>query len=126
MQLAIRCGVVSAVEVDPAVAEETVDDRKRLLEAAYAVIEGGAKGVELSLVPARADPQDQPAARGVVNGGRHLGQHRGIVETHAGHQGADLDAPGDRRQGGQQGPCLPRATRRSIGESVEQVVSHPH
>ena len=54
-QLAIARLVVRALEIDVTVAQQTGDDRHRLLEAADAVIEGIAEGVVFRLVPAGAD-----------------------------------------------------------------------
>ena len=70
-----------AGEVDASVAEQRPDDRERLLEAGDAAVEREPEGAVLALVPAGAEPEDQPSARDRVDRRRLLGEHRRGVEA---------------------------------------------
>ena len=71
---------VPPVQVGPSLADEPGDDRQRLLEPSDLVIGRVAERLELRVVPASPDPEDQPPAADLVEGGRHLGLQRGVAE----------------------------------------------
>ena len=110
-QFAVAGGVVRAVEVDPPVAEQAVDDGDRLLEAADAVVVGVAEGDVVGLVPAGAEAEDEATAGDFVDGVGDLGQQRRVAVTGAGDEGTDLDARGDGGERGDVRPALPRPLR---------------
>ena len=80
-------------------------------EGAVTVVGGVAKGAVVDLVIARADPEDGAAAADRVDGVGHLGEQRRVAESHAEHQGAELDGLGAGRQGGNLRPAFPQPYR---------------
>src|SRR4051812_39323621 len=100
----------AAVERHAIAGQQRTDDRECLLEAGDAVVVRKAKGGELTLVPPGAEAEHEAAAADLVNGGRDLGEDAGRAEARAGNQWAQLDALGDRGEGRQQRPRLPRST----------------
>src|SRR3989304_10102709 len=90
-------------------AEETSDDGEGLLEPLNAMVERESECSILGLVPPRPEPQDQPAAADLVDGGRLLGQDGRVVERDAGHERPEIDSLGDAGGGGPGRPGLPPA-----------------
>jgi len=78
------------------------------------------------LVPAGPETQDESAPADLVDGGGHLGQHRGGMESGAGHQGPEFHALGLGGQCRQHGPGLPRTALGSTVAAVQQVIAQPH
>lgn len=89
------------------------------------MVEGEAKGPVLGLVPAGAQPQDQPPPADLVHGMGHLGQQGRVTEGIAGHQGAQLHPLRGSRQRRKHAPALPDAGGLAGLEAVEQVVVDP-
>ena len=120
-----------ALEAGLLVREQTLDDLARLFHAAQAPahrVEGDPVGAMLILLPASTQSEHEPAPADVVDGGRHLGQHRGMAIGVSGDQRTDLD-PGNRGGEGRDGrPRLApgRAGVRSVRhEVVGEVDSVP-
>ena len=100
-------------------AQQRLDDRHRLLEAADPVIEGIAERVVLRLVPPCAETEDDPTPADVVDRLGHLGDETRIAEPGAGHQRPDLDALRGAGQTGHGREALPDATVLFIGGYLE-------
>src|SRR5919106_4194497 len=81
--------------------------------------------MELRLVPARAEGQDQPAGADLVDGGGHLRQHGGGVERRARNERSEAHTLGDRGQPRQHRPRLPWAPLGPPVVAVEEVVAEP-
>ena len=105
--------------------EQTTDDLERLLEPRSALPERDAERAELRLVPAGADPEDEPSAAHLVDRRRHPGEDPGRVERRAGDQRAEPDAFGGRREGRERRPRVPRPAFGASVASVQQVVAEP-
>ena len=105
--------------------EQRPDDGERLLEARDAVVERGAEGRELHVVPARAEPQDEPAAGDLVDRGRLLREHERRVERGRGDQRSQRDPIGGLGEGRQGRPRLPWSAALAARVPVQQVVAHP-
>ena len=92
------------------------------------MVEGIAEGMVLRLVPAGAEPEDQPAAGDLLDRVRHLGQQGRVAETGATDQRADLDPLGDGRHAAQQRPAFPGAQVSVVaGESAikQEMIRNP-
>lgn len=85
------------------------------LEAVEAFLDAAqldAVGAGFLLVPAGADPQLEAPVGDDVEGGRHVGQHRGVAVVDPGDQGAQPQSRGglcqrrQRRPPSRQGPLL--------------------
>ena len=113
-QLDVLGAVVSALEAHSLAAEERREDLEPLLEAADAVVERVAEGVELGLVPSAAEAEDQATIAHLVELDRHLRGERRVAEREREHERADLDARRHRRDGGQDGPRLVDAGRLAV------------
>ena len=114
-----------ALERHPLAGERAPDDLERLLEARDAVVVGQAERAVLGLVPAGAEPEDEPAAAHLLDRRRHLRDQPGRMERGAGDERAELDTLGDRRQRGEHRPDLPRPALLTAVAAVEQVVAEP-
>ena len=100
---------VLAVERGRGVAEQPDDDLDALVEAVHALLQRrqrDAVRVALLLVPARAEPDLEPALGDDVDGRGHVGQHRRMAVDHARDLAADPDPPGGLPHGGQHRPAL--------------------
>ena len=100
---------MGAVEVGALVGEQAGDRRAGLIQPVGpagngAVVEAVAP--VLVLLPARAQPEHQPAAADVVDGGGLLGQYRRVAVGVAGDHGPEPDPGHGRGQPGQQRPAL--------------------
>ncbi len=82
-----------------------------------------AEGGVLGLVPARSQPQLQPASGHVVDGDGLPGQEGGVTEGVGADQHADADAMGSGGERRQQGPGLEVGTIRSAG--LDEVIAQP-
>src|SRR5215212_11338211 len=107
------------------VAQETGDDRNRLLEAADAVVEGIAEGDVFRLVPAGTQSEDEATTADLLDGVGHLGQQRGVTKRRGHDQRTDLWLFGDRRQRRDERPALPHATRLFAGYTMDEVIGDP-
>jgi hypothetical protein len=67
------CNVIATVDVGVTGAQQRFENLDRLLEAADTMVEREVEGVEFRLVPAAADPEDEPSAAHLVERCRHLG-----------------------------------------------------
>ena len=74
---------VAALERDPLAGEEPADDLERLLEPRYAPLHGKPEDAVLRLDRPGAEPEDETAARDLVDGCRHLGDQAGRMEARA-------------------------------------------
>ena len=88
--------------------EQATHDLERLLEPRGALPERDAERAELGLVPAGADPEDEPSATHLVHRRRHPGEDPGRVERRASDQRAEPDAFGGGREGRERRPRVPR------------------
>ena len=89
------------LEREPPAGPRSSQDLDRLLGAGAALGSRRAEHPELLLAPAVADPQDQPAARELVDHGGVLGQPERVVQRREHHPGPELDPfgrGGERRQ----------------------------
>ena len=89
--------------------EEPLDDLARLAEPPDALarrVERDAHAFVLVLIPARADPQIQPAVGDDVDRRGHVGMHGGMAVGVAGDHLAKAQALGLRRKGREQRPAL--------------------
>ena len=105
--------------------EQATHDLERLLEPRGALPERDAERAELGLVPAGADPEDEPSAAHLVDRRRHPGEDPGRVERRAGDQRAEPDAFGGRREGRERRPRVPRPAFGASVAPVQQVVAEP-
>src|SRR5439155_26746906 len=90
-------------------APHAAQDSERLAELPEAGSDGRERVavlVVLDLMPAGAEADDQPAARHLVERGRHLGEQRGWPVAHAADELAEAHATRDRGRGGDLGPRL--------------------
>ena len=124
-QLHVLRAMPAALEAHRLAAQQRRDDLHPLVEAAHAVVERVAEGVELRLVPAAAEAQDQPPSADLVQLGGHLRHERGVPERERQHERADLDPRGDRGNGGEHGPRLVDAER-ALVVAEDEVVRAPH
>ena len=119
--------VVAALEGRPLLAHQQADQVDRLLEPVDPFRPGreiDPVATMLVLVPARPDPKGQPSAADVVDRDGFLEQECRVPERVAGHEDAEPDPLGPRRDGGQQGPALQAAILgRTVG--VDEVVDQP-
>ena len=107
-------------------APHAAQDGERLAELLEAGGDGGERVavlLVLDLVPAGAEADDQPAARHLVEGGRHLGEQRGRPVAHAEDELADAYAAGDGGHGGDLGPRLEHWL--GLVRDRDEVVDHP-
>jgi hypothetical protein len=125
LQHALASFVVAPGEVHLPVAEQPVDDAEPFLEAAHPVVEGKSEGAVLGFVPARAEPEDQPAAGDLLDRVGELREVRGIPEGHARDERPDLYPRGHRRDGGDDGPPFPDALVPLARMPEQQVVLDP-
>jgi hypothetical protein len=102
-----------------------MQDLQRLLEAADPVIKRVSESVELGLVPARANTQDQPAAGDLLDGVRDLGQECRIAERRADDECPQLGLAGDGCERRKLRHALPRAPGLGVRRTVNQVVGNP-
>jgi hypothetical protein len=79
-QFAVACLVVAALEVDPAIAQQSVDDGERFGEALEAVVERKPEIDVLDLIPTRAQADNQPAIGNLVDGVGHLGEEGRVAK----------------------------------------------
>ena len=99
--------VVGAGEARVVFRPQLGDDGERFpetLRALLGAVEGNAVGVMLELLPAGANAEVEPAAAHVIDGRRHLRQHRGIPVGVAGDEDAEPNPLRLRREGGKQRP----------------------
>ena len=89
------------------------------------MVEREAERLELSLIPARANAQDQAATRDLLDGVRDFGQEGGIAECRADDERSQLSPVRDRCQRRKLRHALPRAARFGVGRAVNQVVRDP-
>ena len=77
----------------------------------------------LVLLPAGAEPEHEPAAAQVVDGRRHLREHRRVAVGVAGDERADADARHRGREPGERGPRLGvrHARGLAVGHEVVRV-----
>jgi hypothetical protein len=118
---------MAPVEFEVVPGQEALDDLERLLEALDALAGGWeveAQAAVLLLVPRRPQPEVEAALGHVVDGHHLGGQQRGVAVGHAGDQGAQADAAGDRGQGGEQRPRL-QARPLAVPVQGGEVVEHP-
>src|SRR5207302_2896375 len=76
------------------------------------------------LLPARADPEVEPAAAHDVDAGRDLGEERWVAVGLRGHHRSDPDTSGLDRERGEEGPRLEAIGLRRI-RTEEEVVAQP-
>ena len=124
-QLEVLRAVVSALEAHALTTQERHEDLASLLETSDAVVERVSEGVELGLVPAAADAQDQPPAADLVELRRHLRGQRRVAEGKGQHEWPELDARGDRGDGREDGPRLVDALGGAV-VAEDEVVGAPH
>ena len=111
-RLAQRIGqlVEAAVVRDALAGEQPLDQTHRFLEPVEALAEAGPEiepeRVVLAPEPARADPEDEPAARDVVERRRELCGEARIAKRVRGDQQAQPGAGRQGRERGQRGPAL--------------------
>jgi hypothetical protein len=74
------------------------EQRQRFLLDVAPVLERDAEAVELVFAVAGTEPEGEAAAAQYVDEGRVLGDPQRIGERQGHHRGADLDAPGQRRE----------------------------
>src|SRR4029077_6198516 len=112
-QLAVSRLVILAFEVDRSLAQQRMNDLKRLLEPRNEVVEWIAKGVEFRLYPTCAESEDQPAVADLVHSIGHLGEQRRIAKARASHEGAELYVIGGRGERRKNRPAFPDGQPRS-------------
>ena len=112
-----------ALEVSRAVAEKAGQHLDVVLEAAHQVIEGKAEGVEFGLVPAGADAEDEPPARGRLQRPCLAGELGRRPEGGTENEGAEFDPPGAGRNVAQEGERL-RPTEEALPSAVQEEVIH--
>src|SRR5204863_138627 len=105
--------VVLARERRLVLGEERLHHLHRLDQAAGSfalVVERDRVGGVLGLEPGGAHAQDQASVAHLIDGRRHLGEHRRVSVGVAGHEHADLHVLRLRREGGEQRPALQART----------------
>jgi len=117
--------LVATLEVRRSAGEEPGQGFDVLLEAADEVIEGKPEGVELRLVPARADAEDEPPARGGLQRPGLAGELDGRPKGCAEDQGAELDPLGACGDVAQEGDRFRAAEDPPSVAMDEDVVHHP-
>ena len=90
------------------------------------MVEREAERPELGLVPARPEPEHEPAAGDLVDRRGLLREHGRVVEARAGDERPDGDGRRRGRQGRHERPRFPRTARLPIGPAVEEVLADPH
>jgi hypothetical protein len=123
-QLCVAQAVEVALERDRVVApEEAGDDLQPFLEAGEAAVGGeqveAERGV-LPLLPARAEPEAQPTAREVVDGGGGPGGGDRVAERDRRDERPELDPRGVRGEPGERRPEVEGGERRAV--LVDEVV----
>src|SRR6185503_13626674 len=113
---------------DAGAADERGDDPERFLEPADAVVERISERRVLRLVPAAAEPEDQPPAGDLVGRDRHLSEQPGRSKGRRQDERAELDAARRRGEGAEDRPRLVvpdlRSDRRTL-VAGEEVVAEP-
>src|SRR5438132_539940 len=108
IERSIRELVVAPLEVAAALGPQGLHHLARLVQTLQPLAhrpERDAVGLVLVLLPARAEPQEEPAARDDVDLRRHLRDHRRVAVGVAQHDGAHADAG---HQSGQRAERAPR------------------
>ena len=123
--LQVASGVVRALEVRPARAQEGHDDLERLLEAADHMVLGQPEGVGLLARVPGTEPEDEPPAADLVQRLDRLGGDRGIAMQGGHDPGADLHSRGRGGHGPGHRDALPPAVDRSVGLAPQQLVRDP-
>jgi hypothetical protein len=116
--------VVLAVIVDVTLAQQSADDRERLLEAAHAMVVRKAERVVVGFVPAGPQAEDEPPVADLVDGRGHLGQHCRRVEARRGDERSDLYFLGRLSEAGERRPDFPRPDISGLAP-IQQVVASP-
>ena len=93
--------VVAAGEAHVALSQQTAEGREHLVSPPAALRERHAERLELVLVPARSDSEDEAPARQVPEGLDLARQHDGMVVGQNQQAGGQADARGDARRVGQ-------------------------
>ena len=108
--------------------QEPLDQADRLLEAIQPFAEARAEvepeRLVLTLEPAAAEAEDQPAPRQVVEGRRELGREPGIAERVGRHEQPEPGAGGEGREGCQRSPALELGVA-PVALVGEQVIVEP-
>ena len=119
--------VVRALEMDPSVGERLNHDFQRLAQPFGPLAKSTpvqAHAVVLVFNRAAADPELEPARRDLIEGARHLGQHRGMAKLIAQHHVSDTQALGAAEQRGRHRPGFQRGDLGRAG--AVHVVVKPH
>lgn len=125
LQLAVASLEVAAVEIDGALTEERPDDRERLFEPVDSMVERKAERTEFRIVPAGAEPEDEPPSRDLVHRRRELGEHGRGVKCRGCDQRAEANAGRRRGNRREQRPDFPGTASRAVGEPIQEMVADP-
>ena len=120
----VACGHPSPVQRRAAGPDQARDHVEGFREPADLVIGRIPERLELRVVPAGSDPEDQAAAADVVECGRHLRLERRVAEPGAEHDRAQLDTLGRLRDRRKDRPALMDAGLLAAAPE-QQVVEHP-
>ena len=120
----IRIGILPRTGGGLSSPRRVVDHRQRLAEGLQARDRRAELVAVLGVValePARAQPEDQPAAGDVIDGARHVGEQVRVAVGVAGHERAEVDALRGLGHGREQAPALEvRAV--AVAEEREEVI----
>jgi hypothetical protein len=122
--------VVLAVETDRSVrVEEQLDQLHGFLESILPFAhrrERDAVHAVFRLMPRRTDAELKPPVADVIDGRRHLGQHRWLAVRHARDETAEPDAVGDGRERGERRPALEATAAEILANARRhEVVERP-
>src|SRR4051812_15202013 len=109
--IGVVCLVILPLEIRVSVAQEWRDDVDCILEPADAMIKRQSEHIEIGLMPAGAEAEDQAAITDLIDHFGRLGDDARIAEQHAGDEDSEGDAL---RRGGDPGesrPPLPDAAK---------------
>jgi hypothetical protein len=101
---------------------------QRLVEAVGPFLVGikwDAVGAMLELEPTGTDSEVQAPVAHVIDGGRHLRQHRRVAVGVAGHQRADAELRRLRGERAEQRPTFEAGTVGVRAEDGDEVIEHP-
>jgi hypothetical protein len=112
--------MVSALNIDVFTPEQGNDDLESLFESADAMVVWKAERVELRLVPAGAQAEDETASADLFDSVGHFGEHGRVSVAGAGDKWAELNPVGRRRQCRQERPAVPAANRSLVRAKVEE------